>query len=63
MSENQDVGLLTVKDVAEMLRMTVRGIRGLVFSKRIPFLKIGRLVRFSRRDIEKWIENSRAVNV
>ncbi|RYZ77786.1 MAG: DNA-binding protein [Proteobacteria bacterium] len=52
-SKNEE--LLTIADVARILQLSESRIRYEVFHKRIPFLKIGRSVRFQARAIQRWI--------
>jgi excisionase family DNA binding protein len=49
--------LLTKKDVASVLRITVRGVDKMVIEKRIPYLKLGKMVRFNPTTLEKWMES------
>ena len=46
--------LLTVEEVALMLRYKVRTIYNMVSQRRIPFRKAGRQLRFDLREIEAW---------
>jgi len=49
--------LLTVKDVAKMLTVSVRTVWTWRDMGRLPApVRIGRCVRWRRQDIEKWIE-------
>lgn len=48
--------LITIEELSSMLRIKIGTLRSLCFQKKIPHVKIGRLVRFLRRDISKWIE-------
>ena len=51
--------LLKVKDVAEILNMAEISIYNMVYRREIPFVKIGRNLRFDRSKISAWIfENS-----
>ena len=51
-----DVGLLCADDVAGMLRCSPRTVRRLAGSGRMPRpLKVGRLVRWRRADMDEWI--------
>ena len=43
--------LLTIEEAAERLGVTPRMIRRLTTSRRLPFVKVGRLVRFRESDI------------
>ena len=48
--------LLEIEDVAEMLRCAPRTVRRLANSGRTPGpIKLGRLTRWRRREIENWI--------
>ena len=47
-----DDRLLTAEDVAELLRLPVSTIYDLARTGRLPHLRIGRALRFSRRDLE-----------
>lgn len=51
--------LLDIEAVARRLGVGVRYVRRLVAERRIPFIKIGRLVRFDPDEIEAWINEAR----
>ena len=51
--------LLDIGGLAERLGVGERFVRRLVNERRIPFLKIGRHVRFDVADVEAWIRDSR----
>jgi len=51
--------LLDVDRLAARLGVTVRFVRRLVEDRRIPYLKIGRLVRFDPVEVERWIDTTR----
>ena len=48
--------ILMIKDVAEYLKVTERTIYRLAAAKRIPAFKAGGSWRFSRADIDRWIQ-------
>jgi excisionase family DNA binding protein len=53
--------LLTAKEVSELLKVPEKTIRNWAYQRRIPFLKVGRLLRFHPHEIESWLgrfENS-----
>lgn len=50
--------LLDVTSLAERLGVTERFVRRLVAERRIPFLKLGKFVRFDPRAIESWLARS-----
>jgi excisionase family DNA binding protein len=51
--------LIAITQVAERLGVSVRYVRRLVHERRIPFIKLGHLVRFDPDEIDAWIERSR----
>jgi excisionase family DNA binding protein len=52
--------ILTLKEVAEYLKVTDRTIYRLAGTKRIPAFKVGGTWRFSRADIDAWIRRQSA---
>jgi len=48
--------ILTIKQVADYLKVTERTIYRLAGSKKIPAFKVGGTWRFSRVDIDNWIK-------
>lgn len=44
--------------VCEMLAITPRHLRELVYKRRIPVVRVGRLLRYDRAEIERWIERN-----
>ncbi len=51
-----DGEILTIKQVADYLKVTERTIYRLAAAKKIPAFKVGGTWRFSRADIESWIK-------
>jgi len=49
-------GVLTLAEVAAYLKVTERTIYRLAGAKKIPAFKVGGVWRFSRADIDKWIQ-------
>lgn len=57
MSINSSEGeILTIKQVADYLKVTERTIYRLAAAKKIPAFKVGGTWRFSRADIDSWIK-------
>lgn len=50
--------LLTKKEIADFLSVSVKMIDRKVSMNEIPFLKIGRLVRFDKKSVRAWAEES-----
>lgn len=46
---------MTVSEVAEYLNVKQSWIRSQVFNGKIPYKKIGRLIRFDRKSIDGWL--------
>ena len=53
------VRLLDVAEAAARLGVTVRFVRRLVAERRIPYVKVGKFVRFDPADVERWIDEHR----
>ena len=51
--------LLSVEQAAERLGTSVRFVRRLVFERRIAYVKLGRHVRISSRDLDAFIDAGR----
>jgi excisionase family DNA binding protein len=51
--------LLTVDQLAERLGTSIRHIRRLVAERRVPYVKVGRLVRFDPTEIAVWLDKHR----
>jgi len=67
--EHRLSSLLDVPQLAKCLGITVRHVRRLVSERRIPYIKVGRLVRFDPDDVATWLQglrvlpNPRAVSI
>jgi excisionase family DNA binding protein len=51
--------LLTIDQLAEHLGITTRHVRRLVAKRRVPYVKVGWLVRFDRDEITAWLDQHR----
>jgi excisionase family DNA binding protein len=51
--------LIDIHSVSEILGVTPRHIQRLVAERRIPYLKIGRFVRFDRAELSVWLDQHR----
>ena len=49
--------LVGPKEIAEYLDVSINTIYSWVHMRKIPFFKMGRLVKFDLREIENWKEN------
>lgn len=53
------VELLTVSEVAKILKISATSVRRLQSARRIPFVKVGGSVRFVRNDIALYLTQRR----
>jgi len=51
--------LLTIDQLAERLSTSPRHVRRLIAEHRIPYLKVGALIRFDPSEIAGWMEEQR----
>lgn len=51
--------LLTIDQLAGHLGSTPRHLRRLIAERRIPYVKVGGLVRFDSEEIRSWIDANR----
>jgi excisionase family DNA binding protein len=52
-------GLLTISDVAELLKVSVWTVRRLQRQRKIPFVKVGGSIRFVKSDLVAYLERRR----
>ena len=55
--------LLTIPEVAKMLKISVASVRRLQYGRQLPFLKIGGSVRFAREDITSYLAKHRVHSI
>jgi excisionase family DNA binding protein len=51
--------LMNIDQLAQRLGITVRHVRRLVAERRVPYLKVGKLVRFDSAEIAEWLDSRR----
>jgi putative molybdopterin biosynthesis protein len=51
--------LLTPEELAAYTKLAAGSIRNMVSRRAIPFVKVGRLTRFRRSEIDAWMEAHR----
>lgn len=51
--------LLTIEQAAERLSVSVRNIRHQIYRRKIPIVKVGRLVRIDEADLQDFIDQGR----
>jgi excisionase family DNA binding protein len=53
--------LLSIKEVSERLSIKENTLRAWVFQRRIPTIRLGRLVRFRESDLAAWVKAEEGV--
>jgi excisionase family DNA binding protein len=51
--------LLTIPEASSYLNLTESMLRSLVFKRKIPVLRIGKCLRFSKDDLNKWVNSKK----
>lgn len=51
--------LISVEQLADELGVSVRYVRRIIAERRIPYVKVGHLIRFQRNEVEGWVEANR----
>lgn len=52
--------LLNITEAAGILGVSRKTLYRWIGSRYIPFIRIGRLIRFRERDLEEWVEGKRS---
>ena len=55
--------LLTIDQLAQLLNVNARHVRRLVAERRVPFLKVGRFIRFNPTEIIAWLSHKHVAPV
>jgi excisionase family DNA binding protein len=51
--------LFTVNDAARYLAVSVSTLYGWVYQRRIPFVKVGRALRFEKAELDNFVDRNR----
>ena len=51
--------LLSIGQLSQQLGVSVKTLYGWIYLRQIPYVKMGRLVKFDARDIARWIETKK----
>jgi excisionase family DNA binding protein len=57
------IDLLTIAEVAELLKISIPSVRRLQLGRLIPFIKVGGSVRFTRSDIVAYLRKKRVETI
>jgi excisionase family DNA binding protein len=58
-NQEKENELLNINELASLLNVKISKARSMVFKNEIPYIKIGRLVRFNKTEIENWLNQLR----
>ena len=58
-SESKPAQLLTAQQAAKTLSISPRKLWGLTAASEIPHVRIGRCVRYSVDDLQRWVEQQK----
>jgi excisionase family DNA binding protein len=61
--ETQNAEILTIGKLSKYLSVSPNTIYSWISRKKIPYIKLGRLVRFNRQDIDKWVQEKKVEEV
>jgi len=59
MESRSESALITVQDAAKFLAVSTSTLYGWVWQRRIPFVKVGRALRFEQAELQKFIQANR----
>jgi excisionase family DNA binding protein len=57
------IEMLTIPEVAQVLKISVTGVRRLQQGRQLPFVKVGGSIRFLKRDIISYLEGKRTDSI
>lgn len=55
---DDDLGLMTIKEVMVYLKVRESKVRKMILNKEIKYIKIGSLIRFRRDDIKEFLDEN-----
>ena len=59
MHRDDKAALIGVEQLADELGVSVRYVRRIIAERRIPYVKVGHLIRFERDEVDRWVEANR----
>ena len=59
MESTAQTGLVTIREAARYLSVSVSTLYGWVWQRRIPFVKVGRALRFDLDDLREFVEGNK----
>jgi excisionase family DNA binding protein len=59
LNNSQASNLINIRQASQFLSVSVSTLYGWIWQRRIPYIKVGRAVRFDIQDLEKFVNSSR----
>ena len=59
MQSHSESGLITIQEAAKFLAVSKSTLYGWVWQRRIPFVKVGRSLRFELAELQKFVQSNR----
>jgi excisionase family DNA binding protein len=59
MQSQSESGLITIQEAAKFLSVSKSTLYGWVWQRRIPFVKVGRSLRFELAELQKFVQSNR----
>src|SRR4051812_9876745 len=56
--ENSEKEIMTIKQTADYLKVSVPTVRSMISNNEIPFFQRGQVIRLYRKDINEWIRRN-----
>lgn len=57
-----DLELITISELSELTKISTNNIYRLTSKREIPFVKIGKSIRFQPTEINKWLKSQSVTN-
>lgn len=58
-NDQRAMRLINIRQASQLLSVSVSTLYGWIWQRRIPFVKVGRAVRFDVKDLEQFIQANR----
>ncbi len=58
-----DKRYINIKELSEYLGIKVNTVYAWVFQKKIPYIKLGKLVKFDLLELENWLKDKRVKSI
>lgn len=56
--EETKAEIMTIRETAEYLKVSIPTVRNMIASKQIPFFQRGQVIRLNRWDVKEWVRHN-----